>query len=481
MQMLSQYRQQGKVCLQLSIDGAPDINCRELLRVLPDRRWVLLAEWNSLAVVVKVFAGRQAEKYSHRDARGARWMQQAGLTTPALLWQGVSSEFAAQVLIYAEVPNSENAYLSYLKGDSDTRLKLMVDLARVLAQQHTAGLVQTDLHLKNFLLAEGQVWSLDGDGIQQTVLSKRQAYQQLAELISKMYVLDQHDWVAQLLAEYNSVRGWHQTTMPARVLAWAKQMKVQEVERYVTRKIFRTCSDVTWVQNSHSSQAVSAASCMGVTDLDALEIAMNVGKMLKPGNTCTVVHTQLQGQSVVIKRYNIKNWLHGLSRFWRPSRAAASWRNAHRLQYFGMLTPQPILMYEQRFYGMRSRAYFVSAFSPWPDALTFFQQCSDVNVRERVINQLVTLCYQWFLLKISHGDMKASNLKVTDQGEIVVIDLDSMQQHHHIHTALHAHVKDIRRLLQNWQAETSLYNALVKSFNLIYQDHTPLEMAGISL
>jgi tRNA A-37 threonylcarbamoyl transferase component Bud32 len=481
MHVLSQYRQPGKMCLQLSIDGAPDIKCRELLRVLPERRWVLLAEWGGLAVVVKVFSGRQSKKYSHRDARGARWMKEVGLNTPALLWQGVSSEFAAQVLIYAEVPHSENADLSYVKGNSDTRLKLMLDLARVLAQQHAADLVQTDLHLKNFLLAEGKVWSLDGDGIQQISLSKRQAYQQLAELISKMYVLDQHDWVSQLLAEYNSVRCWQQTILPATVLAWAKQMKVREVDRYVTRKIFRTCSDVTWVQNNQSAQAISTASGLGLTDLYALEVAMNAGKMLKPGNTCTVVHTQLQDQSVVIKRYNIKNWLHGLSRVWRPSRAAASWRNAHRLQYFGMLTPQPILMYEQRFYGMRRSAYFVSAYSPWPDALTFFQKCSDINMRERVIHQLVTLCYQWFLLKISHGDMKASNLKITDQGEIVVIDLDSMQQHHYIQIALRAHAKDIRRLLQNWKAETSLYNALVKSFSLIYQDHTPLKMAGISL
>jgi RIO-like serine/threonine protein kinase len=93
----------------------------------------------------------------------------------------------------------------------------------------------------------------------------------------------------------------------------------------------------------------------------------------------------------------------------------------------------------------------------------------------------VTLCYQWYLLKVSHGDLKASNLQVTDQGEIVVIDLDSMQQHRRTQMALRAHAKDVRRLLQNWKQDTSLYNALLKSFSLIYQDHTPLRLAGISL
>lgn len=451
------------------------------VRVLPQRRWVFRAQWSGKAVFAKVFVGAQAAKYAARDAQGVGWLTQAGLATPALLWQGESADQCARVLIYAAVVPADNADVLYQSLPSAQGLALLKQLVQTLAAQHAAGLIQTDLHLKNFLLADGQVWSLDGDGIQQATLSKRRAYRQLAELLSKIQVLDQHAWVAPLLAAYDAARGWQPTLVPATLLAWAKQMKAQEVERYVTRKIFRTCSDVTWQQTSQSAQAVSTTGGLHVTDLPALEVAMHVGQVLKPGNTCTVVHTHLQDQSVVIKRYNIKNWLHGLGRTWRPSRAAASWRNAHRLQYYGMLTPQPLLMYERRYCGMRGRAYFVSAYSPWPDAQDFFQQCHDQALRQHVVQQLVALCYQWFLLKVSHGDMKASNLQVTDRGDIVVIDLDSMQQHRRTQMALRAHAKDIRRLLQNWQADTSLYNALIKSFSLIYQDHTPLKLAGISI
>ena len=451
------------------------------VRVLPQRRWVFCAQWSGKAVFAKVFVGAQAAKYAARDAQGVGWLTQAGLATPALLWQGESADQRARVLIYAAIAPADNADVLYQSLPSAQGLALLKQLVQTLAAQHAAGLIQTDLHLKNFLLADGQVWSLDGDGIQQATLSKRRAYRQLAELLSKIQVLDQHAWVAPLLAAYDAARGWQATLVPATLLAWAKQMKAQEVERYVTRKIFRTCSDVTWQQTSQSAQAVSTTGGLHVTDLPALEVAMHVGQVLKPGNTCTVVHTHLQDQSVVIKRYNIKDWLHGLGRAWRPSRAAASWRNAHRLQYYGMLTPQPLLMYERRYCGMRGRAYFVSAYSPWPDAQAFFQQCHDQALRQHVVQQLVTLCYQWFLLKVSHGDMKASNLQVTDRGDIVVIDLDSMQQHRRTQMALRAHAKDIRRLLQNWQADTSLYNALVKSFSLIYQDHTPLKLAGISI
>jgi tRNA A-37 threonylcarbamoyl transferase component Bud32 len=340
----------------------------------------------------------------------------------------------------------------------------------VLARQHAANLCQTDLHLKNFLLADGLVWAIDGDGIRQQSISLKQSHMQLSELIAKLHVLDQMQMTEMLLQTYLKVRGWTETLPATQVLASAREMK-----------LLRNCSDVSWHRDSQSAQSVTTAGGLHITDLPALEVAMHCGQVLKAGNTCTVVHTQLQDRAVVIKRYNIKNCWHALSRAWRPSRAMSSWQNAHRLRYYGMLTPQPLLMYERRFYGLRGRAYFVSAYSPWPDANTFFQQCRDQDMRQHVIEQLVTLCYQWFLLKISHGDMKASNLQVTDQGEIVVIDLDSMQQHRRTQMALRAHAKDIRRLLQNWQADTSLYNALVKSFSLVYQDHMPLKLAGISI
>ncbi|MEZ0210307.1 MAG: hypothetical protein ACAH08_05080, partial [Methylophilus sp.] len=67
------------------------------------------------------------------------------------------------------------------------------------------------------------------------------------------------------------------------------------------------------------------------------------------------------------------------------------------------------------------------------------------------------------------------------QGQIVVMDLDSMQQHRCAKRALRAHVKDIRRLLQNWKDDTSLYNALLQSFHAVYVDHMPLKLAGISI
>ncbi len=467
--------------LSISLADGSQLQQLTAYRVLPARRWVFSADWQGQKVFAKVFLGQQADKYAARDAQGARWMLQAGLKTPDLLWQGLTAAGDAQVLVFAAVERAESADACYGKASEAERLVLLKRLVATLASQHAAGLMQTDLHLKNFLLADGMVWSIDGDGIKAKLLSVRQAHKQLAELLSKISVLDQHAFSETLLQTYLLARQWPQTLSSDVLLTWAKRFKTAEVNAYVQQKIFRNCSDIEWLQTSRAAQAVSRAGGLHATDMPALEVAMHVGQSLKLGNTCTVMHTQLQDRQVVIKRYNIKNGWHAFSRAWRPSRAAASWSNAHRLQYHDIVTPQPLLMLETRCWGMRGSAYFVTAFSPWPDALVFFKQTTDKRLRAEAVKQLSLLCYQFYLLRLSHGDMKATNLQITDHGQVVVMDLDSMRQHHCAKTALRAHVKDLRRLLQNWKDDTSLYNALVKSLRVVYADAKPLTLAGLSI
>lgn len=464
----------------------------QLHRILPGRRWVFSAQWQGQAVFAKVFIGAQAERYAQRDAQGALWLAAAGLTTPALLWQGKSQNTKsqsgqAQVLIYAAIPQADNVQQVYAQSDAGQRAGLIASVVRVLAQQHAAGLVQTDLHLKNFMLAHGQIWSIDGDGIRKKTLSRRAAYQQLSALIGKLAVLEQQAWVGSLLAAYQQVRHWPADIDSGQILAWAARDKAAAVREYVERKIFRNCSDVVWQQTSGFVLARNAHVALADLSPESLEAAMQAGKLLKDGNTSTVVRSRLMQLDmktqldVVIKRYNIKHLLHALGRSWRPSRAAHSWSNAHRLQYYGFLTPQPLAMLEKRFFGLRGEAYFVSAVSAWPDALTFFQTVQEHALRAEALRQLALTCYQFYLLQISHGDLKASNLQLDAQGRVIVMDLDSLQQHRCTRRALRAHVKDIRRLLQNWKDDTSLYNALLQSFQAVYVDRTPLTLAGISI
>ena len=452
-----------------------------LHRFVPGKRYVFSCDWEAQSVFVKIFTGKDAEKYAERDARGTAWLTQAGLRTPALLWRGGLRDKVAAVLVYAAAPAARNVEALYAEKNSVQSVHVMQQLTTMLAQMHNAGLMQTDLHLKNFLWAADAIWAIDGDGVRQKVLNQDQALRQLAQLIAKLHVLDQHAWIERLLETYLAQRGWSQGVDVGSLLLRAKKEKVHEVDAYVHHKIFRNCTDVVWHDGNHYVSGRHAAAGIPAIDPSLLESAMHAGQVIKPGNSCTVVAAQLQHHFVVIKRYNLKNVWHALSRCWRPSRAAASWSNAHRLHYYGISTPQPLLMLEVHFWRLRGKAYFVTEYSPWPDALVFFKQTTDKRLRAEAVKQLSLLCYQLYLLRLSHGDMKATNLQITDSGQVVVMDLDSMRQHYCAQTAMRAHVKDLHRLLQNWKDDTSLYNALVKSLRVVYVDAKPLTLAGLSI
>ena len=163
-------------------------------------------------------------------------------------------------------------------------------------------------------------------------------------------------------------------------------------------------------------------------------------------------------------------------------RAAASWANAHRLSILGIATAKPIALYEQRIFALlgfnlRGRAYFLTEYLVLPDVAEYFARTQNKTQRAEAVKNIVTLFYKLYLLLISHGDMKATNIKMQDT-QPVLIDLDSMRQHRKSNSA--THVRDLQRFMQNWKDNTSLYNAFLKTFKVVYPDDSMLIKAGIA-
>ena len=112
----------------------------------------------------------------------------------------------------------------------------------------------------------------------------------------------------------------------------------------------------------------------------------------------------------------------------------------------------PIALIEKRWWGLRGQAYFLSEYLDAPDGHDYFTKIKNKKLQAIAIKNIVDLFYRMHLLKLSHGDMKSSNIKVLD-GNPYLIDLDSMRQHRCDYFALKAHVQDLRRFMQNWQAQ----------------------------
>jgi tRNA A-37 threonylcarbamoyl transferase component Bud32 len=452
----------------------------EVVRYLPKKRLVVKGEWGGQSVYAKIFFGDNFEKYAGRDRLGVESLNKYQIQTPDLLCATYSDCKRSFVLVFKALNDSLNAEECYL-CQPQKRKELAVSIVNVLAEHHQASIIQTDLYLKNFVVAGGNVYTLDGDGIRQyKFLTRNRALKNLAILISKFDVLEVEEWLPNLLEVYSSSRNWSFVPDLVMFKRLIHEHRNLVTSHYADKKVFRQCTDVAVYNNPRYFEAI--ARNLGLKQLpiniEACDALIASGARLKSGNTCTVSLATVEGVLVVVKRYNIKSFWHGVSRAFRQTRAAKSWANAFRLNILGISTPKPIALIEKRWWGLRGKAYFLSEYLDAPDAHDYFAKIKNKKLQTIAIKKIVDLFYRMHLLKLSHGDMKSSNIKLLD-GNPSLIDLDSMRQHRCEYFALKAHAQDLRRFMQNWQAQPALYNMFVEEFTAVYPDHKALRLAGL--
>ncbi len=488
---LPQFKQPCPADFVLQLADLTVLTCQKVVRVVPNKRVVCQALWQGKPVYAKLFFGKNASKYAGRDAAGVKWLMEANIDTPRMLYQGEATDESApenilNVLIFEAIIPANNVEQVWqdLNQNQNHRLALATKIVAEVAKHHNAGLLQTDLYLKNFLVSDDKIYTLDGDGIRKFAhLTSKQALQNLAVIWSKFDVLDIEKWQAILVDTYSAASTWKSDLEPVTLANMANQHRQQVAGYYADKKVFRQCADVniTAVRGLFIA-ASSHANINMPANIVALDALIQPHNLLKNGNTSTVALAEFDNKKIVVKRYNIKSFWHGISRAFRPSRAAVSWANAHRLTILNIATAKPIALYEQRTFGLlgfnlRSRAYFLAEYLDIPDVTEYFAQTQDKTQRAEAVKNIVTLFYKLYLLQISHGDMKATNIKMRDT-QPALIDLDSMRQHRKPNIA--AHVRDLQRFMQNWQNDNALYNAFVKTFKVVYPDDSMLIKAGIA-
>lgn len=466
----------------ISLDDTSTISSLEVVRFVPKRRCVFKALWQGKAVYAKLFFGDKAAQYALRDVRGVESLQKAKILTPKILKQSKAPQLKAYVVIFEGITPSESAEAVWESANEFVRIELAHQLIQVVAQHHEARLLQTDMYLKNFLIQYDAIYTIDGDGVRSVdKLSIKKAQANLCQLLSKLDVLTIDSQLPSLLETYANARPWQPALDIVAVNKAIEIARQKATSAYADKKVFRQCTDVDVVKTKKVFVAMSAQDAMidFPQTAAALDAYLNEASLIKNGNTCTVFTAKIGALDAVIKRYNIKGFWHGLGRAFRRTRASISWANAHRLQLLGLPTARPVALVETKWLGLKGKAYFLTAYVDAPDMAQFFATTNDKQLRSEAIKQVVQLFYRLHLLKISHGDMKASNIKVLTDGSPLLIDLDSMRQHCTDSFAQKNHVRDIKRFMQNWKDTPSLYNAFVKVFKVVYVDHAPLQAAQI--
>lgn len=183
-------------------------------------------------------------------------------------------------------------------------------------------------------------------------------------------------------------------------------------------------------------------------DSDAL---VRSGRMLKDGDRCTLVRLDTR-EGFVLKRYNLRGPLHTAGHWFLRSRAALNWNHSRHLAESGLATPRVSAMLEERFGPLRMRSLVLMEFVPGVPLLEAVKKGQlDSAKLEQVADQFATVWRTLGEQRIGHGDMKASNFIVGEDGRLWLIDLDGM--HVRRSTALLARERrqDYERFMRNWE------------------------------
>ncbi|SRR5690554_1230211 len=452
--------------LDVELANGQTLVVEQWLRVLPGQRYVARALWQGRTVFVKLLLGSKASRQYQRELAGAQLLIEEKIISAKLLDAQKQSDGSAY-LLFEFIENGQSLAAAWQECSADQPLSErqteVLGLAlKAVAKMHLRGLWQSDLHLDNLLQQGEQLYVVDGGGVQSEQagqpLSQEKVIANLAVFFAQLpSAFDAH--LEELLVHYllsNTEHALRLESLQKQILS----MRRWRVKDYLN-KAARDCSlfsakislfglRVVWRTAQSELEPL-------LVDLDA---AIASGRSYKTGGTATVAGVEQGQYSLVVKRYNIKNIAHWLTRFWRPSRAWHSWREGYRLKVLGIATPQPLAVIENRWCGLRGRAWLISEYCGEQDIIQRFAGYQDNGtVPEVEIVSLVELLNALIREKISHGDLKGHNI-LWYQQRFNLIDLDAMQQHLGMHSFTRAYQKDRTRLLRNWPQQSPLYKLL---------------------
>ena len=446
--------------------GPADLQLLSLLRVLPGQRYVGAGVWRGRPVLAKLLVGSKAARHFQRELNGVKLLAAQGLTTPLLLADGLK-EGEGGWLLFEFLEDAESLGDAWQQVESlpvlaDEQSAVLGDALGAIAQLHSKGLWQEDLHLDNLLRHGGQLYLIDGAGICAETAGQPLSRQKVLENLGVFFAQlpkALEPFTEELLVYYLLSNGEH--ALPLEAL----QKQIDKVRAWRLRdyliKVGRECTLFAVQRGAFALRAIrreeEAAMVPVLEQADAL---LDQGHLYKTGGAASVGKVEVAGRKLVIKRYNIKNFAHWLKRFWRPSRAWHSWREGNRLAFLGIATPKPLAVLEKRFLWLRSRAYLITEYLPGPDIIErFAPYVESGNAPESELQALDQLFARLIAERISHGDFKGHNLFWQDD-RWALIDLDSMCQHRSASSFAPAYARDRARFMRNWPESSALYRVI---------------------
>lgn len=441
----------------VTTDGAVTLHCEAVLRVLPGRRIVARAVVDGHTVLAKLFVGSRASVERQWEEGGLSGFVRAGVATPEIVARGTIAG-GGEALLFEFLDDAQPVDASDLS-----------QAMPIFARLHAHGVVQNDLHAGNLLRTARGLFLVDGGAVSgmgmDKPLSLHASVRNLALFLAQFRIRAEAGFVAAWHA-YSVARGYKTIDADGRELLEAvHRARRARVHDYL-RKVLRDCSEFHAERRFDRYLVCDRASFKGgiAALIDDIDAQFERGYVIKAGNTATVARLYVDGEALVIKRYNIKSWRHALARMWRPTRAQRAWQNAHRLRLLGIPTFHPIALVEQRFGPLRRGAYLV------------MRDVGGVDLRERFANKHIQMLQGLFgdlaRAGLVHGDTKSTNF-VDVGGTIHLLDLDAMRAPRTKRGLRRGTARDVARFVSNWTDSVTIRAALTRAFAALAPDSTP--------
>jgi len=427
--------------------------CRQcrLIREIPGTRRIYSGLWQDQPVIVKVFCKRfSAGRHTMREWRALQKIAALQILCPEPLIYGRTEE-GFGVIVTAYIPDAQDIFELYTHStDQQTKIQLLTMVTTQLAHLHIQGIVQSDLHLGNFLLAADRIYLLDPAQIRfyKEPVSLSVSFSQLAQLCTN-WPANQESKLEVFIRKYFAARGlvirpWHLD----KILKMVRTFREKAIRRRLRKSIRESKRYIAMRRNSW--RAVFSRQLWTqkqAADLPThIDLLMSQGKVLKRGNTCLVCQTEINGRQVVIKRYNNKGFWHSLRQTLQGSRARRCWLQGHRFDDLCIPTAEPLAFIEKTRGGLVYCSYIINEFVEGVKFDKFLRDLSRIESDQaQMFERVEAMIRHMEQYHITHGDLKPSNILITPEGPIL-IDLDSTRVHRIGFLFRRALKKDLKRL-----------------------------------
>ena len=403
---------------------------------------------------------------ARRAFEAALMLAQNGFDTPAVVAMGECRNgfFRKSFLATFAVENSKAIYQlipenSKILDKEQLRgwRQLIRAFGRTVGRMHAKGIFHGDLRLGNILARqEGNFWRFFLLDNERTRKFDRLPFGLRVKNLVQVNMVrkgnlsntDRMRFFREYCAETKISKKQSKSLAEKVIEKTNRRLNKKRLVRRKLRKCLRTNTRYLRVKTGNCLAMFDRSFCEEAKPIDLIEqidSLINKGQTLKNDKTSYVSRLIWNGSNIVVKRYNHRGFIHSLRHTIKGSRARRAWLNAHRLMILEIPTPRPLAYFEQRKGPLVWKSYLVTEYVNGQTLHHFLQ---DDNIpqehRSAVTQQVIALLNNLGQHRISHGDLKPSNIMISNNGPVLT-DLDAMKVHrwNWVHRA--RQIKDITR------------------------------------